>query len=131
MVEREIVALEVPVQIGTATPTISFRNRVEKYRERNREYIENYLREHPCVDCGEKNIRLLHFDHVRGPKVKEVKSMIAWTCAIKKIAAEIAKCEIRCVICHAKRHQEYPNIELPEDFARQYLEHMKKYGVAA
>ncbi len=54
-----------------------------------------------CVDCGNKDIRVLEFDHVRGPKVGNVSSIIRRGWSEKIIVAEIAKCEVRCRNCHA------------------------------
>lgn len=61
--------------------------------------VFNYLKEHPCVDCGETNPVKLEFDHVRGIKVGNIANMmnqVGW----QKIEEEIAKCEVRCSNCH-------------------------------
>lgn len=62
-----------------------------------------YLREHPCSDCGAADIRVLEFDHRDGSgKAQAVANMIgrrSWA----TIAAEIAKCEVRCANCHRRR----------------------------
>ena len=34
-------------------------------RDRTRAFISNYLKTNPCVDCGESNIVVLEFDHIR------------------------------------------------------------------
>lgn len=75
----------------------------EKARIRNKEFINNYLLNNPCVDCGEKDIIVLEFDHVRGIKINNVStgaSQLAWS--IKKLQKEIDKCEIRCANCHKR-----------------------------
>lgn len=77
---------------------IAAKNRLV-YRER----ILEYLREHPCVDCGETDIRCLEFDH-RGTDVKvgDVTRMINNVVAWSRVAAEIAKCDVRCSNCHRR-----------------------------
>lgn len=67
-------------------------------RKRNREFLASYLGCHPCVDCGETDIRVLQFDHVRGKKISGVCRLIGDS--LEKIKKEIEKCEIRCVNCH-------------------------------
>ena len=54
-----------------------------------------------CVDCGNSDIRVLEFDHVRGSKVDGVGSMIRRGRSIAAVRTEIAKCEVRCKNCHA------------------------------
>lgn len=41
-------------------------------RKRNREYVDEFLKQNPCVDCGENDVVVLEFDHVRGVKKIEV-----------------------------------------------------------
>jgi len=71
-----------------------------KYRRRlrHREFIINYLKEHPCVDCGESNIVVLEFDHVRD-KHKPI-SLMMGVYSLDRIKNEIDKCEVRCANCH-------------------------------
>lgn len=47
------------------------------HRERNRQSVIEYLRLHPCVDCGEDDLRVLDFDHVRGTKTRNVSRMFS------------------------------------------------------
>ena len=69
-------------------------------RQENHRRILDYLREHPCVDCGEADPVVLDFDH-RRDKVANVSSMLsrAWS----NIDAEVEKCEVRCANCHRRR----------------------------
>ncbi len=65
----------------------------------NKRRLYAYLSEHPCVDCGNTDIRCLEFDHVRGSKSASITRMlngVPW----HKIEAEILKCEVRCANCH-------------------------------
>lgn len=75
----------------------------ERYAARNRAILLDYLRGHPCVDCGEDDLLVLEFDHVRGTKVRGVFLMAAQGANPAKILAEIEKCEVRCVNCHRRR----------------------------
>jgi hypothetical protein len=55
-----------------------------------------------CVDCGERDIVVLEFDHL-GDKRANV-SALAWSMAsLSRLEAEIACCEVRCCKCHRRR----------------------------
>src|SRR2546430_2340923 len=82
------------------------RLRVRGHRLRNRDLLIEYLRVHPCIDCGETDIVVLDFDH-RDPSLKqeEVAKLAArrpWPIVLR----EIAKCDVRCASCHRKRTAE-------------------------
>jgi len=64
--------------------------------------VRDYLRDHPCVDCGESNADLLDFDHLRD-KTADVSTLIQSAVSWKTLADEIAKCEVRCANCHRRR----------------------------
>ena len=77
--------------------------RIRRYRDENRPLIREYLWSHPCVDCGEKDIVVLDFDH-RDPAAKKYNVMLLaahkpWT----KVLTEIEKCDVRCSSCHRRR----------------------------
>ena len=83
------------------------RLRDEQRRKRRRYFVIEYLNTHPCVDCGEKDQKVLDFDHLieRGPKlfnIGEVSSNIR----MESLVAEIAKCEVRCANCHRRKTAE-------------------------
>ncbi len=65
-------------------------------------YVLEYLAAHPCVDCGESDIVVLEFDHVRDEKEHTISSLISRGSGLATIAAEIAKCEVRCANCHRR-----------------------------
>ncbi len=68
---------------------------------RNRLFIIEYLKEHPCIDCGESDIRVLEFDHRdMDSKKSSIVQLVAGKYSIKTIASEIAKCDVRCANCH-------------------------------
>lgn len=63
-----------------------------------------YLMQHPCVDCGEPDTRVLEFDHVDpASKSSKVSRMVADGRLIRLIEQEVAKCEVRCANCHRRR----------------------------
>lgn len=82
------------------------RTRKQELREINRTWVGEYLRRNPCTDCGEGDIRCLQFDHVRGVKRDHVSTMICAPKSLAEIQAEVAKCEVRCANCHARRTAE-------------------------
>lgn len=72
-------------------------------RERHRRYLFEYLKTHPCVDCGEEDVEVLQFDHIEmlnGDRHRPTNS--SWL-SIPRLQAEIDKCEIRCANCHVRR----------------------------
>jgi 5-methylcytosine-specific restriction endonuclease McrA len=94
-------------------------NKQEHYRAHRRRYIEqaqrrkkevvaerlkfliDYLREHPCVDCGETDPVVLEFDHLRDKcfGVGQGFRDRSW----QSVLDEIAKCEVVCANCHRRR----------------------------
>lgn len=68
-----------------------------------RVFTINYLVIHPCIDCGETDIVVLEFDHVRGVKKKGLAAMVSEGYALKSIQEEIDKCEVVCANCHRRR----------------------------
>lgn len=90
-------------------------DRTYRMRKRNLQFVWDYYREHPCVDCGETDPLVLQFDHVRGEKIEIISRLAHHTRSLKVIEAEIAKCEVVCANCHARRTAErfghYADIE--------------------
>lgn len=73
-----------------------------RYEER-KQIVKGYLSKHPCVDCGNTDIRVLEFDHIRGEKKFNIgRTLTVGT--MKILEEEIAKCEVRCANCHKIRH---------------------------
>lgn len=79
--------------------------RSNKQARDNRVALREYLSAHPCVDCGEADIRVLEFDHRPhlGEKYKNVGTLMRGSYSWGRLEAEIAKCEVRCANCHRKR----------------------------
>lgn len=79
--------------------------RKKKQRKSNRK--ENMIRifaileESGCVDCGEKDPVVLDFDHLGDKKftISNRVDQYKW----ERIAAEIAKCVVRCANCHRRK----------------------------
>jgi hypothetical protein len=96
--------------------------RREHYQRNRRSYIERnarllrdrriewqrrlwqYLIEHPCVDCGQKDPLVLEFDHIQ-PTTKRlaVSQMVQRGFAWPTVLEELGKCEVRCANCHRRR----------------------------
>jgi hypothetical protein len=68
-------------------------------RGENRRFMIEYLRAHPCVDCGETDIVVLQFDHLRDKRA-DLSKMMSSGATWAAIEREIAKCEVRCANCH-------------------------------
>ncbi|KRB38837.1 hypothetical protein [Microbacterium sp. Root180] len=76
--------------------------RTARRRREAKEFLVAYLREHPCIDCGLADLRVLDFDHRPGSaKRNEVMAMVKDGFSIRKLSEEIAKCDVRCRNCHA------------------------------
>lgn len=76
----------------------------DKNRKLARDFVKAYLIEHPCMNCGEKDILTLEFDH-RDPSTKTytIRKMIEDRRNSSAIAEEIAKCDVLCGNCHRRR----------------------------
>ena len=78
---------------------------LNRTHNKKRSYVDQiltYLNDQCCVDCGEEDLIVLEFDHVRGEKVGNVMKLAA-SGAIEKAFAEIEKCEVVCSNCHKRR----------------------------
>jgi hypothetical protein len=73
--------------------------------ETAREYVYSYLLEHPCFDCGNSNVLVLTFDHVRGEKSGNVSDMVGRGRSIETIKNEISLCDVVCFNCHMRRER--------------------------
>ncbi len=79
------------------------RRRNDRVRAELHQLLAAYLAEHPCVDCGERDIRCLEFDH-RDPTTKlyEISQLLRLTLSRSRMLAEIDKCDVRCANCHRR-----------------------------
>lgn len=85
-----------------------FLERSRRHRSRAgsaiREFIITFLKNHPCVDCGESDPVVLEFDHVRGEKLFTISDFSRVTYSLNKVKREIEKCDVRCANCHRRKH---------------------------
>ncbi len=65
------------------------------------EFLVAFLREHPCVDCGETDPVVLEFDHLRDKTFGVAAGLRdrAWP----SVLDEMAKCDVVCANCHRRR----------------------------
>lgn len=68
-------------------------------------FIRDYLSAKTCVDCGQFDIAVLTFDHVRGEKKYNISNMISRGYSIETIKKELEKTEIVCFNCHMRRER--------------------------
>src|SRR5438552_7313123 len=78
------------------------RRNVQATREQNRLRTVEYLLRHPCVDCGNADIVVLQFDHMRD-KTADIARLVASGRTWAAIVREIEKCEVRCSNCHRRK----------------------------
>ncbi len=81
--------------------------RQRRVNAENRAWLISYLLEHPCIDCGMADIRVLEFDHRdRDTKVLAVAVLACDGYSLDRVKAEVAKCVVRCANCHRIRTHE-------------------------
>ena len=78
---------------------------VHKKEEASR-FVTEYLRSHPCVDCGNSDPYVLTFDHVMGTKKMNISQMVNQGYSLQALQTEIDKCEVRCGNCHMRVEKE-------------------------
>lgn len=83
------------------------KNKRREYKVKRRNVVRNllfkYLKNNPCVDCGEMDFALLQFDHIKGNKVANISRMVQQGLSWGVILNEIEKCEVVCANCHHRR----------------------------
>jgi hypothetical protein len=84
---------------------MSQRNRASDARRRERtRVLVNKRKDAPCADCGGRfPPECMDFDHVRGEKVLDVSRLLAGAVSIRRVIAEMDKCDLVCSNCHRKR----------------------------
>lgn len=76
-----------------------------RQRDRSFEKLAEYLKTHPCTDCGETDLLVLQFDHL--PEFEKSfdigRAITGSTRSWESILVEIGKCEVVCANCHQRR----------------------------
>lgn len=67
-------------------------------------FLLDYFSEHPCLDCGESDPRVLEFDHINpAKKLANVSDLIHSGKNLQIIKEEIEKCQVLCANCHRRK----------------------------
>lgn len=90
-------------QANKARRSKQIRAKNREANQRNRRLLAEYLTEHPCVDCGEPELVVLEFDHVRGTKKRNISRMLECAMSWGAIMEEVEKCDVVCANCHRRR----------------------------
>ena len=72
----------------------------EVFKKRNRKFVTDYLNNHPCVDCGNTDIRVLEFDHINDDKEGNISHAVNNAWSLERLTSEMSKCKVRCANCH-------------------------------
>lgn len=89
--------LERSRKVSNETKNNYRRKRVAYYRE----FIWRYKRICGCAKCGNKDPRVLDYDHIDGKdKIDIISRMAGQTVSMKNLKEEIKKCQILCANCH-------------------------------
>lgn len=72
-----------------------------RLRQRNRCILLEVLLSNPCLHCGEDDILVLEFDHMRD-KHSHVGRLALNVCSVGRLMVEVFKCRILCSNCHTR-----------------------------
>src|SRR2546423_3751274 len=80
----------------------------KRFAEKRRRWLSDYKSSLSCARCGESHPATLTFHH-RDPSEKsfEIGNMLTRKVGLKRLLAEIQKCEVLCANCHSKEHWSY------------------------
>jgi len=82
-----------------------FAERLKNRRIANKDYVNTYKQNNPCVFCGMSNIACLDFHHTdETTKNKNVSQLVRDGVALGVLQKEIDKCIVVCGNCHADIH---------------------------
>ena len=74
----------------------------KKQGEALSKYLFNKLSHSICIDCGEKDIIVLDFDHIENKKLG-ISEMYKNRYSLEAVEQEIKKCVVRCANCHRRK----------------------------
>lgn len=64
-------------------------------------YAYEHLIENGCTDCFSTDLMILEFDHVSDIKLESIGKMLSQPrYSLGEVKDEMAKCEVRCIVCH-------------------------------
>ncbi len=80
----------------------------KRFSESRRKWLIDYKKTLKCIRCGESHPATLIFHHKDSlGKSFEIGNAIVLGVGLKRLLAEIEKCEVICANCHAKEHLSY------------------------
>ncbi len=75
-----------------------------RYRKIAQDLVWEYLKQHPCVDCGQTDPIVLEFDHKNGKtKEDEISRLVSQCGGLGKLQREMKKCQVLCSYCHKRK----------------------------
>lgn len=81
----------------------SYRESQNRSRQTLKQFIWEYLLQHPCIDCGELDPVVLEFDHIKDVKTKNISELMHAGVSLENLKLEIDKCVVRCANCHRRK----------------------------
>ena len=94
--------------------------RNKKSDKEKKEFILDYLSKNPCAVCGEPDIVVLEFDHIRD-KSKNISNMIQDGSTLNQLKKELVKCQVLCANCHKRK--------TAKDFKWYKYDHLPNIGL--
>ena len=83
------------------------KTRRSTYLDKSRKQVrfrDKVLSRSQCKHCGEKDVKLLQFDHIeRSAKLYNISRMVKNRMSIEEIKEEMRKCQILCFKCHIEK----------------------------